>query len=82
VIYDELEVGVGRHVYYLRSKAEDEATVLAEFRDQFFSDANAEQWAWLRPAIRVHAGLFLPEYVRVFSSQPKALMIHWPDTPY
>jgi hypothetical protein len=82
VIYDELEVGVGRHVYYLRSQAEDEATALAEFRDQFFSDANDEQWAWLRPVMRVHAGRFLPEYVKVFSSQPKALVIHWPDTPY
>jgi hypothetical protein len=82
VIYDDLEIGVGRQVFYLRSQAQDEASALAEFRDQFFSDANEEQWAWLLPSMRVHVGVFLPEYVKVFSSQPKALMLHWPDTPY
>jgi hypothetical protein len=82
VIYDEIDVGVGRHVYYLRSLARDEVTALAEFRRQFFTGSNPERWAWLLPVIRVHVGIFLPEYVKVFTSPPKVLVLHWPDIPY
>jgi hypothetical protein len=82
VIYDELEVGVGRRVYYLRTQAKDEASALNDFRQQFFSGRKPGFWDWLQPAVTVHVGVFLPEYVRGFPSLPKALMLQWPDTPY
>jgi hypothetical protein len=82
VIYDELEVGVGRHVYYLRTQAKDEAAALDDFRRQFFSGSKRGFWDWLQPAVTVHVGVFLPGYVKVFPSLPKALMLQWPDKPY
>jgi hypothetical protein len=82
VIYDELEVGVGRRVYYLHTHAKDEATALDDFRRQFFPGSKPGFWDWLQPAVTVHVGVFLPGYIKVFPSQPKALMLQWPDKPY
>lgn len=82
VIYDEVEVGVGWHVYYLRSTAKDEVLALEEFRRQFFENCKPRQWVWLLPAITVHIGVFVPEYIKVFAAPPKVVVLHWPDTPY
>ena len=82
VIYEETEVGVGMRVGYLRTYAKDQAAALAEFRRQLFKGFKASEWAWMLPAIKVHEGVVLPEYVKGFSSPPKMLIISWPDTPY
>ena len=82
VIYEETEVGVGMRVGYLRTYAKDQTAALAEFRRQLFKGCKASEWAWVLPAIKVHEGVVLPEYVKGFSSPPKVLTISWPDTPY
>jgi hypothetical protein len=80
VIFDELEVGIGRHVYFLRSRAEDEAGALFEFRRRFFGD-DPVFWKWALGGVTIYVGSYLPVYVQGFSTPPTVMEIHWPDTP-
>ena len=82
VIYEDTEIGVGLRVGYLRTQAKDEAAALAEFRRLLFRGTEALEWAWILCAVTVHEGVVMPEYVKVFPSLPKMLIISWPDTPY
>jgi hypothetical protein len=80
VIYDEVEAGVGWYVYCLRSAAKDEVLAVEEFRRQFLEHCKPRQWVWLLPAITVEIGFFVPENIKVFETQPKVVVLHWPDS--
>jgi hypothetical protein len=77
-----VEAGVGWYVYCLRIAAKDEVLAVEEFRRQFLENCKPRQWVWLLPTITVQIGFFVPEFVKVFATQPKVVVLHWPDSPY
>ena len=62
VIFDEVEVGIGRHAYFLRSRAEDEGAALVEFRRRFFGYDDPVLWDWALRGLTIYAGTYLPFY--------------------
>ena len=78
ISFDETEVGVGRHVYYLYSETANQREVLREFRRRFFKRAPADAWTWIVRGLSIHPDRHWPKDFARFPSLPDVLEAHWP----